>query len=100
MHISHISEAYRYRAVRRVLLLAALVSLGVALVWTGRAEGASSGQNGKLVFTSNTDGDEEIYSIDPNGSGVTQLTYNADSVRTCAPGGQRIAFASDRDGNY
>ena len=102
MHISHISEAYRYRAVRRVLLLAALVSLGVALVWTGRAEGASSGQNGKLVFTSNTDGDEEIYSIDPNGSGVTQLTYNAasDTVARWSPDGQRIAFASDRDGNY
>ena len=46
--------------------------------------------------------DEEIYLIDPDGSGRLQLTDNAfgDEDPAWSPDGQSIAFSSNRDGNW
>jgi Tol biopolymer transport system component len=56
------------------------------------------------VDGSQEDGDEEIYVINPDGSGRTALTSNsaADVEPDWSPDGKKITFASDRDGvgNY
>ncbi|MGH3041743.1 MAG: hypothetical protein ACRDNG_08410 [Gaiellaceae bacterium] len=44
-----------------------------------RAEGAFPGRNGRIVFVSDRDGNDEIYSMNPNGSGVRRLTNDAAS---------------------
>jgi TolB protein len=60
------------------------------------------GQNGKIAFHSNRDGNWEIYAMNPDGSGQTRLTFNgADDLSPAwSADGTKIAFASSRDGNY
>ncbi|PYO92721.1 MAG: hypothetical protein DMD62_12325 [Gemmatimonadetes bacterium] len=57
---------------------------------------------GKVAFVSARDGNNEIYVMNADGTGVTRLTSNAaaDEAPTWSPDGSRIAFASDRDGNW
>ncbi len=56
---------------------------------------------GKLAFASERDGDYEIYSINPDGSGLARLTTNpaADREPVWSPDGSKLAFVSTRDGN-
>ena len=55
----------------------------------------------RIAFTSDRDGNREIYVMDADGGNPTRLTQNdGDDVDpTWSPDGQRIAFTSDRDGN-
>ncbi|MFC2006008.1 PQQ-binding-like beta-propeller repeat protein [Chloroflexota bacterium] len=55
----------------------------------------------KIAFVSDRDGDEEIYIMDTDGSGLTQLTNNSEVDRDprWSPDGSKIAFWSQRDGN-
>ena len=54
---------------------------------------------GYIVFQSNIDGDNEIYMLGPDG--VEKLTDNdwEDRFPTWAPGGERIAYYANPDGN-
>ena len=54
-----------------------------------------------IAFTSNRDGNQEIYRIRPDGSGLTNLTKNPanDYSPSGFAGGNLLAFVSDRDGN-
>ena len=81
--------------------LAALVCAGC----TGEEETVAEPAEERIVWASNRDGDFEIYSMRPDGSGVRQLTRNAASAETEADDaspawsldGQMIAFTSTRD---
>jgi Tol biopolymer transport system component len=55
----------------------------------------------RIVFQSLRDGDWEIYSMKPDGSGVRKLTNNSfsDDAPQWSPDSTRIAFGSYRDGN-
>ena len=58
-----------------------------------------SGDGSKIAFTSNRDGNDEIYIMDANGSNQTRLTNNpADDFSPSISGdGSKIAFTSNRD---
>ena len=84
------------------LLLWIAAVLLLALVAPSTAAASFPGANGKIAFQTNRDGNYEVYSMNPDGSGQTNLTNNAsvDGNPTWSPDGTKIAFASDRDGNY
>jgi len=62
---------------------------------------AFPGANGKIAFGSLRDGNQEVYVMNADGSGQTNLTNNTadDGVPAWSPDGSKIAFASLRDGN-
>lgn len=55
----------------------------------------------KLVFESYRDGNAEIYSMNADGTGQTNLTNNSarDRDASVSPDGTKIVFSSERDGN-
>ncbi|HEV2761514.1 MAG TPA: hypothetical protein VGV38_00870, partial [Pyrinomonadaceae bacterium] len=76
-----------------------------AVRWATFGESASASPalrpNGRIVFTSARDGNQEIYSMNADGTGQTRLTNNAaaDTDPAYSPDGTKIAFTSTRDGN-
>ena len=100
-------NVYRLRTLL-VLLLAALAA-GLLLVLVGNkpAEAAFPGTNDKIAFVSNrvTDtnptGDSEIFAMNPDGTGIEQLTFNTTSDHNPAwsADGGSMAWASHQDGN-
>ena len=55
----------------------------------------------QIAFASSRDGDGEVFIMNANGSGVTQVTHNdfGDLPTAWSPNGKQILFVSDRDGN-
>ena len=78
---------------RRCLLLLPL-ALMVA------SDSTAQGFELRIVFSSNRDGDWDIYSMDANGNNLVQLTDHpaSDEYPGCSPNGRRIAFISERHG--
>jgi dipeptidyl aminopeptidase/acylaminoacyl peptidase len=85
----------------RPAILGTIASVLLTLGWAGSAGAVVPGQNGKIAFVGK-DGDEEIYTVSPDGLGLTALTSNAvsDGAPAWSPDGRSIAFVSFRDGNY
>ncbi|MEQ8191079.1 MAG: hypothetical protein ABRQ39_24155, partial [Candidatus Eremiobacterota bacterium] len=69
--------------------------------WSDR-EPSYSPRGDKIVFTSDRDGNEEIYICNPDGSKPVRLTKNhaRDFAPSWSPDGKKIAFTTDRDGLY
>ncbi|MBT4482175.1 MAG: DUF5050 domain-containing protein, partial [Candidatus Latescibacteria bacterium] len=63
---------------------------------------SSDAEAQQIVFTSNRDGNNEIYVMSADGSNQTRITNNSynDSVPSWSPDGSKIVFTSNRDGNY
>jgi hypothetical protein len=64
------------------------------------AFGTFPGENGKIAFTSTRDSNAEIYVMNPDGSGQTNISNNPaiDYQPSWSPDGSKIAFTSTRDG--
>jgi Tol biopolymer transport system component len=77
---------------------AALLLLVLALP----ASAAATGDIGRIAYTSDRDGNDEIYSARIDGFGEANLTQNpaADWSPAWSAEGGRIAFGSDRDGRH
>ena len=58
--------------------------------------------NDRILFVSNRDGDNEIYSKNPDGTGLVQITTNTadDGGPSWSADGLQIVFHTNRDGNY
>ena len=74
-----------------------LLALCLALV----AESAHGQPLVKIAFVTDRDGNDEIYTVQPDGSDLVNLTRHpaADHYPAWSPDGRRIAFVSDRDGD-
>ena len=82
------------------LLLAFSFLAGV--IWaSAAAQAASPGHNGPIAFTSDRDGNQEIYTMAADGSAQTRRTSSAaaDFSPSFSPDGKTLAFTSNRDGN-
>lgn len=79
-------------------LFVAAANIAVA---TPANAGTFPGKNGLIAFTTNRDGDQEIYIMAPDGANPTNLTKHPanDSEASWSPDGSKLAFQSDRDGN-
>jgi WD40-like Beta Propeller Repeat len=94
----------RSQLLRRPALstLALLVALSIAAMAAGESQAAFPGANGKIVFETNRDGNEEIYTMNSDGTNRLDLTRNPadDTDPRWSSDGSRIVFASNRSGNY
>ena len=65
---------------------------------TAIAPAAGGGSEGRIAFVSDRDGDDEIYAMNADGSGLARLTNNPayDAFPSWSPDGRKIAFVSDR----
>ena len=88
----------------KLFTIALLVAAFGLLIAQSSTEATFPGTNGKIAFTSDRDGggNNEIYSMNPDGSGQTNLTNHAalDQDAVWSPDGSKIAFRSNRDGTW
>ena len=72
-----------------------LAAVGLLIVvYAPPAEATFPGTPGKIAYSSNEDGDYEIYTIKTDGGGKRQVTDNTtgDDVPSYSPSGKRIAY--------
>src|SRR5215211_8725687 len=108
-------DMLKSEGLRRLTTIAAALALGalvaVVVLWGAKpAEAAFPGANGMIAFASsrttgegvdNLTGDYEIFTMNKDGTGVTQLTNNTadDTSPSFSDDGSVVVFTSERDGN-
>ena len=82
------------------LFAAAFLLCGLIIIQTPAAPTLRA--NGKIAFTSDRDGNSEIYVMNADGSGQTRLTNSPDSedYPTWSPDGSKIAFVKQNGGVF
>lgn len=80
---------------QRTILTSLVAAIALVAVCSS-AEAAFPGANGRIAFATNRDGNFEIYSMNPDGSGLTRLTSNGttDAQPAWSPEGTKVAFTS------
>jgi Tol biopolymer transport system component len=85
------------------IFLAALATCAVLLAGATWAQAAFPGTNGKIAFsTDQASAGPQIFTVNPNGSGETQLTFARDghaSAPEWSPDGSKIIFDGDVTGS-
>ncbi len=79
----------------RTTIGATLLSAVALLALAGSAEATWPGQNGRIIFTCASVTDQDICSINPDGSGLTDLTNTADQAESqpeVSKDGTQISF--------
>ena len=81
------------------LFLFCSLNLILAFIYAGQVR-AQAPKTAKIAFSSNRDGNWEIYLMNPDGSQQERLTRNnaLDHSPVWSPTGEQILFTSDRDG--
>ncbi len=85
---------------RAVLLASAMFLLTWLVLLPAGSQATHPGDDGRIVFVTDRDGNNEIYSMASDGTDLQRLTDNPANDRDPAVSadGERIAFTSDRDG--
>ena len=90
------------RPIRTTIALVSLAAMtGSLFSGVQPASAVFPGANGKIVFASDRDGNDKIYTMAANGRHLTRLTFNATSDYNpqWSPDRQSIVFESKRSGN-
>ena len=85
------------RLIRRILVTTGLLFALAVLFTDSQAHASTPGSNGKIIFVANTNGSWQIYTINPDGTAMTQLTHLPATLfelwlPNFSPDGQRIVF--------
>jgi Tol biopolymer transport system component len=93
--------------IRATVVMGLLLGMGGGLGPWGLPEAQSlpqAGTNGRIVFTANRNGHQQIYSANKGGGDLKQLTHASGNVvvefPAYSPEGNKIVFDSNQSGNF
>lgn len=82
------------RRLIQIFVVSVLIALGGAVA-SGESSATPPGRNGLIVFSSSANGSLQLFTVRPNGSGLSQITHVAGDAANAdfSPDGRQIAFA-------